>query len=215
MLTVLLAILRALGLAPRAHGLSVLDPQKLRIDQLKLEQAGRKLLDEITDLEEQKDSFFRLGSTDVTERERLILARKILRTEKLIAGKDASHGLISSKLSALESLAQLRENEALVTKLGLCDGILGDLDVDEIREYVDQTKINVKLFVEKTDELRSACDDARPVVSEDHKANAEVHQLAELMRVSHQANSHPNSLEMPTSPKRDANGTDSQWASNA
>ncbi len=212
MLLSLLALLRFLRLAPRKRSLADLDPNALRRERIQFEQAEARLTDEVARLEAEKDRQFKRGCTEISDRERRQIARKIRQIEQLISSRDRNLTLLNRNLNVVESLTQLLENQALVKEFGLSKGVLAKIDLDDIRKYVDDATVEGQVSMERLAHLLSATDTANQIFDPAMDEDSGEAELIELMRTAANNNNSGvsdalQSLARTTTPNNPAQAT--------
>jgi len=159
-----------------------IDAEELRRERIKLEQNENRMMREIEQVEQQKEEFFRKGVEGGAQRQKLQIARKIKELDARVKSKDKQLALISRNLRVLSGLAQIKDNQKLLTDLGV-SGLLNNMDLDQIQEYVERATVEGQFQMERfaglLDVLDSGDDlDALNAEDADTQAILEVMQLA-------------------------------------
>lgn len=131
------------------HDLSVDDLNKERI---RLTQTERELLKKIEGIEGQKRERFMAGKDEKSERQQLIIARKIKELDVQAKNYDKSLSVISQQQRTINGFIQLKENEKLIAQSGLSK-LLNTVDLGTLQTYVQQASVDGEFKMDKLKEV--------------------------------------------------------------
>ncbi len=142
--------------------LTNVNPEDVRRERIKVEQAENRVTREIEELETQKDAFFNKGTHCDSDRQKLQYARKIKELDAQIVARDQQLNLISRNLRILNGVSQLKENERILRDLGM-EGLVNKMDLAELQEYVEKATVEGQFQMDKFNEILSSLDSAEGV----------------------------------------------------
>ena len=142
--------------------LKSLDPEQLRRERIKAEQAENQLNKEIDSLEQQKAEFFNKGVSCPSDRQKKQYARKIKQLESQIKGQERHLSLINRNVSVINGVIQLKENEHLLSKLGM-DELINRMDLGELHQWIEEATVEGKFQMEKFEEVLGALSGAEAI----------------------------------------------------
>jgi len=150
-----------------------IDPEELRRERIKLEQIETRVTREIESLEKQKEEFFRKGVQGASQRQKVQIARKIKELDSLVRSKDKQLSLVSKNVRVLNGVAQVKENEKMMTQLGM-GSVLSNMDLDELQAYVEKATVEGQFQMERFTGLLGTLEsgDSLDMVDEDADTRA-------------------------------------------
>ena len=177
-------ILRTLGnMFSWKQTLDRVSVEELRRERLALEQMEQRLTREVDELERQKKELFTRGKDETSRRQQLAVARKIKQLDGAVSGKDQQLGRISKQIRVLNGLTTVKENETLTRQLGV-SSILGRLDLESVRDYVERATVEGQFQMERFAEiLKTVESDDGPALIDD----AETLSIVEAMQEAKEA----------------------------
>lgn len=160
--------------------LKKLDPERLRRERIKSEQAEAQINKEIEELEAQKDECFAQGVASSSDRQKSQYARKIKQLETQIKSHERHLSLINRNIRVISGVTQIKENEQLLTKLGM-DNIVNQMDLAELHQWVEEATVEGRFQMEKFEEVLGALAGAEAVYEFEDPDDAETQALVDAM----------------------------------
>lgn len=138
--------------------LDQLSVDELRAARLRLERSRERTLNQIRELEAQKAVLFEEGVAG-DSRVRMDRARRIKEVEEQIRHLDQQLVFFGKQVQIINRLRFIKENRAQLMELGI-DQVLGKMDSEELRRYVDEISLAGAVNVERLDELAHLLEEA-------------------------------------------------------
>jgi hypothetical protein len=185
------AIKKALG----AHGKSLddLPLDDLRREKIRLDQEEAKLIRDVEKVETQKKDLFQKGVNESSQRQQMIVARKIKELDAQAKNMDRQLEFLSRQLRIVNGFMQLKENQRYLKESGLI-GVLGKIDLEELQEYVDKASIDGGFQMDKFTAILGTMEEGQQVLGQP-QADADVMEIVRLMQQAKEAEASPGSVE--------------------
>jgi len=168
------------GFFSRKKTIDQVTPDELRREKIRMEQNETRVIREVDELEKQKEALFLKGRDEPSQRQQLILARKIKELDSQAKAKDKQLALISRHLRAINGFVQLKENKKVIEQMGM-GSVLSDMDLDELQVYVENATVDGEFQMDRFGQLVKSLeggDGLNDMVSED----ADTLAIVEAMR---------------------------------
>lgn len=167
----------------------------LRRERIRLEQTERKLVDDINRIEEQKKQLFLKGKDESSERQRVIIARKIKELDVQAQNYDKSLSFISRQTRIINGFLQLKENEKLMAESGL-SSMIAKIDLNTLQQYVDQASVDGVFHMDKLQEMLGALEQGDRMSSVVGAGeDKDVADIVALMQQAKEAESNPAEVD--------------------
>jgi hypothetical protein len=154
----------------------------LKREKVRLDQEERKLLSDIRDIESQKQKLFQDGVQNVSQREQIVLARRIKELDVQAANMDRMLQSISKQTRTLNGLVQIKERFRLNTESGLAS-MLTNLDLSELVTYIDTASVDGEFHMTKLDDILRAMEQAE-AVSPQYSEDNDVLEIVKQMQMA-------------------------------
>jgi hypothetical protein len=125
---------------------------ELRREKVRLDQEEKKMLNRIRDIESQKKQLFESGVKNPSEREQKIMARKIKELDVEAKNMDRNLEFFSKQLRILNGFVQLKENQRLLSEMGV-SSVLGNIDLQDLQIYIDKATLDGEFHLDKFNEI--------------------------------------------------------------
>jgi len=129
--------------------------EQLRREKIRIEQVEARAIREVEAFEERKESLFLKGKDEPSQRQQIIIARKIKELDAQAKAKDKQLALVSRHLRAINGFVQLKENKKLVEEMGV-GSVLSNMDLDELQVYVENATVEGELQLDRFGQLVQA-----------------------------------------------------------
>lgn len=140
----------------RKRSIAKISLDELRREKIRLEHEQTRLIKKVEELEHQKKLLFQEGASKNSQREQLMLSRRI--TELDVQGKNYDNNLrrLSRQTQAIDKLIQAKvyQRNSIITRM----------DTDILRQEMEKIAVEIVMDADKTDELISALEDAEGLI---------------------------------------------------
>lgn len=124
----------------------------IRKERLRLEQVEQRFTREVEDLEKRKQELFAKGKDESSQRQQILLARKIKELDAAAQAKDRQLAMISRQIRVLTGFMMLKENSQMVKEMGV-SSVISSMNLDELQAYVDKATIEGQFQMERFAQL--------------------------------------------------------------
>jgi len=132
----------------RKKTLDKITVDELRRERVRLEQRESKMIKEIEDVEKRKQSLFLKGKDEASQRQQVIMARKIKELDSMSRTKDKQLALYSRQLRVISGFEQIKQNRKEIEEMGMTS-ILNKMDLSELQTYVEKAVVEGGFQMEK------------------------------------------------------------------
>lgn len=185
------AVKKALG--SKGKSLDDLPLDDLRREKIRLDQEEAKLIRDVEKVEAQKKDLFQKGVNESSQRQQMIVARKIKELDAQAKNMDRQLEFLSRQLRIVNGFMQLKENQRYLKESGLI-GVLGKIDLEELQEYVDKASIDGGFQMDKFAAILGTMEEGQQVLGQP-QADEDVMEIVRLMQQAKEAQSSPESVE--------------------
>lgn len=185
------SIKKALG--PKGKSLDDLPLDDLRREKIRLDQEEAKIIRDVDKVEAQKKDLFQKGVNESSQRQQMIVARKIKELDAQAKNMDRQLEFISRQLRIVNGFMQLKENQRYLRESGLI-GVLGKIDLEELQEYVDKASIDGGFQMDKFAAILGTMEEGQQVLGQP-QADEDVMEIVKLMQQAKESESSPESVE--------------------
>ena len=126
--------------------------EELRKERLSLEQVEQRITREVDGIETQKRDLFVKGRDEASQRQQVMLARKIKELDARAQAEDRELAVLSKQLRILSGFAIIKENQSLVKDLGV-SSIISKMDLAELQTYVERATVEGQFQMERFAEI--------------------------------------------------------------
>jgi len=154
------------GLLGRENQIEKISVEELKHEKIRVEQMEKRLSREVQDLESQKQKLFLKGKDEASNRQRLMLARKIKQLDSRGRVKGQQLGLFSKHLGIIDGLLQVKENMALLQQFKL-GSVVSKMPLAELTAYVEKASVEGQFEMEKFTTLLGALEGSMEMSEEE------------------------------------------------
>ena len=165
----------------------------LRREKIRLDQDEAKLIREVEKIETQKKDLFLKGKDESSQRQQMIIARKIKELDAQSKNMDRQLEFLSRQLRIVNGFMQLKENQRYLRESGLI-GVLGKIDLAQLQDYVDKASIDGGFQMDKFAAILGTMEDGQQVLGQPQQDN-DVMEIVRLMQQAKEAEASPESVE--------------------
>ncbi len=127
----------------------------LKMEKIQLEQQEKKTLARLKEIEARKRLLFSEGVKEqISEREQLVLARKIKELDGEAAGLDQVLQALSKQMRVINGLVQIKERSLILSSTS--NTILSQLNMDDVMRYINLSSADGEFQMTKFDDLLRA-----------------------------------------------------------
>ena len=177
----------------RGKSLEDLPLDDLRREKIRLDQEEAKLIRDVDKIETQKKELFLKGKDESSQRQQMIIARKIKELDAQAKNMDRQLEFLSRQLRIVNGFMQLKENQRYLRESGLI-GVLGKIDLEQLQEYVDKASIDGGFQMDKFAAILGTMEDGQQVLGQPAQDN-DVLEIVRLMQQAKEAEASPESVE--------------------
>jgi hypothetical protein len=189
-----MAILDSLkGLFSRGRTIDDITLDELQREKIRLDQDEAKLVRQVEGLESQKKQLFLRGKDEVSERQQMIVARKITELDAQARNLDRQLQFISRQLRTINGFVQLKENRRALRDSGLIS-VLGRIDLEHLQKYVQDALVDGVFQMKKFEDIMGRLEDGQVLDSELPEEKG-VLEIVSLMRQAKEAEASPEGVE--------------------
>lgn len=140
----------------------------LKMEKIQLEQQEKKTLSRLREIEQRKRQLFSEGvQGQSSEREQMVLARKIRDLDGEAAGLDQVLQALSKQMRVVNGLVQIKERSLILSASS--QTILSRLNMDDVLRYVNLSSADGEFQMTKFDDLLRAMDMNASIAPEYHE----------------------------------------------
>jgi hypothetical protein len=165
----------------------------LNREKIRLEQEERKILSDLKKIESEKRKLFEEGVRNASQREQLVIGRRIRDLDQQATNMDRMLQAISKQLRIINGLAQLKERVRINAESGLAS-IIASMDLGEVVNYVDRASVDGEFQMSKFDDVLRAMEKA-DAVSPQYTEEDDVLDIVRQMQMAREAADDPAALE--------------------
>lgn len=177
----------------RGKTLGDLRDEDLKREKIRLDRKAERMVREIDQLEVQKKQLFLKGKNATSERQRVIIARKIKELD--VQQRNTEHRLqfISRQLRIVNGFIQLKENWRTLQESDLGD-VLTKMDLKQLEAFAEQVSTDNAVKEENLRKLLEAIEEGQRLTDETQE-DTDVLELVRLMQQAKEAESTPEAVE--------------------
>lgn len=177
----------------KSKSLDDLPLDDLRREKIRLDQEEAKVIREVEKIEGQKKDLFLKGKDESSQRQQMIIARKIKELDAQAKNMDRQLEFLSRQLRIINGFMQLKENQRYLRESGLI-GVLGKIDLEHLQEYVDKASIDGGFQLDKFAAILGTMEEGQQVLGQPQQDD-DVMEIVRLMQQAKEAEASPESVE--------------------
>ena len=151
------------NLLKRKKSIDRVSMDELRREKIRLSQEESRMTSQVEKLERQKQEFFAKGKDEPSQRQQMIIARKIKELDARAKNADKMLGMISSQIRALNGFVQLKENQQFLKERGL-SSLIGKIDLSRLQRLVEDASVEGQLQMDKLAGLVTTLEESERLV---------------------------------------------------
>lgn len=151
------------NLLKRKKSIDRVSMDELRREKIRLSQEESRLTSQVEKLERQKQELFIKGKDEPSQRQQMIVARKIKELDARAKNADKMLRMISSQIRALNGFVQLKENQQLLKERGL-SSLIGKIDLPRLQRLVEDASVEGQLQMDKLADMVTTLEESERLV---------------------------------------------------
>ena len=166
-----------MGMADRVKGLFGGKPKtldsvsvdQLRRERIRIEQEESRLLKKLGEVEKDKQALFEKGTDEPSQRQQVIVARKIKELDQQGRNYDRTMKLFSRQLRIITGFLHVKENKTLLQKTAV-SSLLATMDLADLQQFVETATVEGQFQMDKFEHILGTLEDYdrdTPATSED------------------------------------------------
>lgn len=124
----------------RKKSIAKVSLDELNKEKAQLEQEEGRLAGKVRQLESQKEALFAKGKDEPSQRQQMIVARKIKELDAQAKNYDKNMRLFSRQVRILNGFIQLKENQQFLKDRGM-SGLINKMDLSKLQRYVEKASV--------------------------------------------------------------------------
>ena len=153
-----------LGFLTKKRSLAKVNLEELRREKIRLEQEEQVYTRRIDDLEKKKQELFLKGKDEASQRQQVILARKIKDLDAQAQNMDKHLRLFSRQSRIINGLIQIKDNDRILRELGV-SSLLSNLKMDDLALYIERATVDGQFHLDHFSELVKRMEEQEGLVS--------------------------------------------------
>lgn len=121
---------------------------ELKRERVRVEQQESKLIKDVEDIEKKKQALFVKGKDETSQRQQMIIARKIKELDVDSRNKDKLLHFMSRQLRVISGFEQIKENQRMFKEMGM-SSLINKMDMNELQRYVEKAIVEGAFQMEK------------------------------------------------------------------
>ncbi len=151
------------NLFKRKKSIDKVSMDELRREKIRLSQEESRTTSQVEKLERQKQELFIKGKDEPSQRQQMIVARKIKELDVQAKNSDKMLRMISSQIRALNGFVQLKENQQLLKERGL-SSVIGKIDLPRLQRLVEDASVEGQLQMDKLADMVTTLEESERLV---------------------------------------------------
>lgn len=131
---------RLKALFQRRRSIAKVSLDELNKERAQLEQEEGRLASKVQQLESQKEALFAQGKDEPSQRQQMIIARKIKELDVQAKNYDKSMHLFSRQIRILNGFIQVKENQQFLKERGI-SSLINKMDLSRLQQYVEKASV--------------------------------------------------------------------------
>ena len=134
---------------------------ELRQERIRIEHEEAKVLEQIEELENRKKELFKKGRDQSSQRQQIVLARRIKELDTRVKSHDTNARMLSKQLRVVNGFIQIKDHKDLVEKTKV-SGLLSKMDLASLEDYVEAATIEGQFQMDKFENLIETMETSGP-----------------------------------------------------
>ena len=150
-------------LISRKKSIDKISLDEMRRERIKLEQEESKMAHRIEDLEKRKETLFQKGKDESSQRQQLLIARKIKEYDVMARNYDKNMQLFSKQLRIINGFIQIKENQKLLHQAGI-SSLVNKMDLVKLQQYVEKSTVDGQFYLDKFSDIIGTLEESEKLV---------------------------------------------------
>jgi hypothetical protein len=177
----------------RGKTLDDIQDEDLKREKIRLDREEDRMVRQVEQLEAQKKQLFMKGKDETSERQRMIIARKIKELDVQARNTDRQMQFIARQLRVVNGFIQLKDNQRTLREAGLMQ-ILGKMDLEQLQAFVERASIDGVFQMDKFQSILETIEDGQHLTGETRE-DPDVLEIMRLMQQAKEAETSPEAVE--------------------
>ncbi|MBN1917825.1 MAG: hypothetical protein JW889_07950 [Verrucomicrobia bacterium] len=142
----------------KAKTLESISSDELRRERIRIEQEEARHIKKLDELERDKQSLFEKGTDEPSQRQQIIVARKIKELDQQGRNYDQTLKLLSRQLRIISGFLHVKENKALLEKTAV-SSLLAKMDLADLQRFVEAATVEGQFQMDKFEHILTTLED--------------------------------------------------------
>jgi hypothetical protein len=131
---------------------------ELRRERIRIEQEESRLIKKLDEMERSKQTLFEKGTDEVSQRQQLVVARKIKELDQQARNFDQTLRLLSRQLRVIAGFLHVKENKQLLQKTAV-SSLLAKMDLADLQRFIEAATVEGQFQMDKFEEILGTLED--------------------------------------------------------
>ena len=142
----------------KAKTLGSVSIDELRRERIRIEQEEARQIKKLNELERDKQSLFEKGTDEPSQRQQIVVARKIKELDQQARNFDQTLKLLSRQLRIIAGFLHVKENKALLEKTAV-SSLLAKMDLADLQRFVEAATVEGQFQMDKFEHILTTLED--------------------------------------------------------
>ena len=142
----------------KAKTLESVSIDDLRRERIRIEQEEARQIKKLDELEKNKQALFERGTDEPSQRQQVIVARKIKELDQQARNFDQTLKLLSRQLRIIGGFLHVKENKQLLQKTAI-SSLLATMDLADLQRFVEAATVEGQFQMDKFEHILGTLED--------------------------------------------------------
>lgn len=142
----------------KAKTLESISIDELRRERIRIEQEESRQIKKLEELERDKQTLFERGTDEASQRQQIIVARKIKELDQQGRNFDQTLKLLSRQLRIISGFIHVKENSTLLQKTAV-SSLLAKMDLADLQRFVEAATVEGQFQMDKFEQILGTLED--------------------------------------------------------
>jgi len=142
----------------KAKTLESVSIDELRRERIRIEQEEARQIKKLNELERDKQSLFEKGTDEPSQRQQIIVARRIKELDQQARNFDQTLKLLSRQLRIIAGFLHVKENKQLLEKTAI-SSLLAKMDLADLQRFVEAATVEGQFQMDKFEHILTTLED--------------------------------------------------------
>jgi len=142
----------------KAKTLESVSIDELRRERIRIEQDEARQIKKLDELERDKQALFEKGTDEPSQRQQIIVARKIKELDQQARNFDQTLKLLSRQLRIISGFLHVKENKQLLEKTAI-SSLLAKMDLADLQRFVEAATVEGQFQMDKFEHILTTLED--------------------------------------------------------